>query len=132
MPVLPLIVTVPLLVAKSPALDTAQFNTVPFVTLVVVTVNVIATPSLTDVGVVDTRYVGTGGARLVSLIVIAGLVVTTGVPVILPVRTVTVNVSAPSVAVSARGVTLNEPVFPVMVKLPLVTPKSPELVPIVQ
>ena len=43
------IVTVPLLVSKSPALDTAQFNTVPFVTLVVVTVNVIPTPSLTDV-----------------------------------------------------------------------------------
>ena len=51
---------------------------------------------------------------------------------ILSVLIDTVNVSAPSVAVSAVGLTLKNPALLVMVKLPLVTPKSPAFVPIVQ
>ena len=48
--------------AKSVLLDTAQLYDVPVVTLVVLTVKVIGDPSLTDVEVVDTKYVGTTGA----------------------------------------------------------------------
>ena len=61
-PVLPLIVTVPLLVAKSSALvNTTQYNVVPLATLVVVTLNVRGDPSLTELTVGATIYVGGGG-----------------------------------------------------------------------
>jgi hypothetical protein len=58
--------------------------------------------------------------------VTAVLVATIG-PLTLPVRTKAVNVSAPSVVVSAVGVTENEPVFAVMVNDPELTAKSAAL-----
>ena len=70
-------------------------------------------------------------ATLVSLIVTLLLVATT-LPLIESVLTYTKKVSAPSVVISAVGVTLNEPVLSVIVKLPLVVAKSPALLPIVQ
>ena len=59
-PVLPLITTVPLLVTKSVVLDNDQYSCVASETLVVVTVNVIDAPSLTEVTPCGaaTAYVG--------------------------------------------------------------------------
>ena len=45
----------------------------------------------------------------------------------LPVLIANVNVSAPSVVLSAVGVTVNDPASPVTRKLPDEEPKSPEL-----
>jgi hypothetical protein len=59
-----------------------QYNVVPFVTSVVVTVNVTVDPSFTDVVDGDTEYVG---LRDVSLIVTVELVATI-VPEVDPVR----------------------------------------------
>ena len=60
LPVGTVIVTGPLLVTKSVVFDNAQFNIVPVVTLVVVTLNVNDAPSLTDVAppAAATAYVG--------------------------------------------------------------------------
>ena len=54
--------------------------------------------------------------------------VSTIVPLVLPVLICAWNVSAPSVVVSAVGVTKKEPAFEFTVKLPLEVPKSPAFV----
>ena len=64
---------------------------------------------------------------LVSLIVTV-LDVATTVPPVLPVLTLAANVSAPSVALSADGVTLNVPALLVIAKLPVYVLKSAALV----
>ena len=82
------------------------------------TLNVRLLPSLTLDAAGVMLYVAPGaGVVLVSLIVTELLVATT-VPLVLPVRTDTVNVSAPSVVASAVGVTLNDPALPVIVNDP--------------
>jgi hypothetical protein len=63
----------------------------------------------------------------VSFIVIE-LEVVTIVPLVLTVLTLAVNVSGPSVVLSAIGLIVNDPEFEVIVKLPLETVKSEELV----
>ena len=90
-PVLLVIVKLPLDVAKSDALVTVQYNVVASATLVVVTLNVRATPSFTLLVVGATEYVG--GVVLVSLIVTFC--------VVLNASNDSVNVSAPSVVASA-------------------------------
>ena len=66
-----------------------------------------------------------------SLIVISAEVATT-VPSALPVLTLTVKISAPSDVESSVGVTLNDPVLPEIVKLPIDVLKSPAFELIVQ
>jgi hypothetical protein len=61
-------------------------------------------------------------------LIVTEALVATIVPLVLPVRTATVNVSAPSVVESAVGVTLKVPEFEVTVKLPDDVAKSPALV----
>ena len=90
------------------------------------TVNVNGLPSFTVLVAGVTEYVVLG-VVLVSLIVIV-LDVATTVPLTLPVLILAVNVSAPSVEVSAVGVTVNDPILLVIVKLPVDVPKSPLLV----
>jgi hypothetical protein len=124
LPALLLIVKLPLLVAKSSGLLTVQYNVVPFVTLVVVTLKVSELPSLTLLAAGETEYVGPVD---VSLIVTEPDVATI-VPDVLPVLTLAVNVSAPSVVESAVGVTLKLPALLVIVKLPLLVVKSPAFV----
>jgi hypothetical protein len=125
-PALLLMVKDPLDVPKSPALlCTVQYSVVPSATALVLTLNVPLLPSLILVGIVPNAYVG--APWLVSLMVIALLVATTAPPV-LPVLILTVNVSAPSVVLSAVGVTVNEPALLLMVNDPLDVPKSPALV----
>ena len=68
---------------------------------------------------------------LVSLMVTELLVATT-VPLVEPVLIATVNVSLPSVILSAVGVTVNDPALLLIVNEPDVVPKSPELLAIVQ
>jgi len=63
------------------------------------------------------------GVRLVSFTVILALVATIG-PLVLPVRILTVKVSAPSVVESAVVLILKLPVPVVIVKLPDVAVKS--------
>jgi hypothetical protein len=63
----------------------------------------------------------------VSFIVIE-LEVVTIVPLVLTVLTLAVNVSDPSVVLSAIGLIVNDPEFEVIVKLPLEAVKSEELV----
>ena len=64
---------------------------------------------------------------LVSLIITELLVAST-VPLVLPERIEAVNVSAPSVVVSAVGVTEKEPTLLAIANDPELVPKSPELV----
>jgi hypothetical protein len=92
-------------------------------TPVVVITNVPALPSFILLGVVVNAYVSDGPPRLVSLIVTGDEVATTG-PVTVPDLSSTVNVSAPSVRESARGVTANDPTFAEITKLPVVVAKS--------
>jgi hypothetical protein len=130
-PVLLVIVNEPDVVAKSPALVAiVQYSVVLLATLVVLTLNVPEAPSLILVGIVPKAYVA-AGVREVSLIVTEALVATT-VPLVEPVLMLTVNVSAPSVVVSAVGVTENDPVLLVIVNEPLDVAKSPALVATVQ
>jgi len=99
---------------------------VPLATFVVVTLNGIGLPSSTLVPYPAcgyTLYVG-GGVVLVSLIVIELLVART-VPLVLPERIETVNVSAPSVVKSAVGVTEKDPLLLVILNDPELVPKSP-------
>ena len=72
-------------------------------------------------------WLGEAGVKLVSLIVTELLVATT-VPLTLPVRTDTVNVSLPSVVASAAAVTVNEPALFVIVNEPELAEKSPAAV----
>ena len=128
-PVLFVIVNEPLVVPKSlEFVAIVQYNVVPLDTLVVVTLNVPELPSLIDVGITPNVYVG---SILVSLIVTGKLVATTS-PVTLTFLILTVNVSLPSVVISAVGVTENEPVLFVIANDPLTVEKSPEFVAIVQ
>ena len=90
-PALLVILKLPLDVLKSDALVTVQYNVVASVTLVVVTLNVRATPSFTLLAVGATEYVG--GVTLVSLIVT--------LCVVLSASNDSINVSAPSVDASA-------------------------------
>jgi len=60
LPALLVIVKLPLLVPKSPAFVTVQYNVVPSVTLVVVTLKVSELPSLTLFAAAETEYVGDG------------------------------------------------------------------------
>ena len=92
------------------------------------TLNVPELPSLIDAGITPNAYVG---SVLVSLIVTGALVATTS-PVTLTFLILTVNVSFPSVVISAVGVTEKEPVLFVIVNEPLIVEKSLELVAIVQ
>jgi hypothetical protein len=71
-------------------------------------------------------YVG-GGVRLVSFIVIEVLVASI-VPLVLPERIEAVNVSAPSVVMSAVGVTEKDPLLLVIANDPELVPKSPGFV----
>ena len=87
-------------------------------------------PSLTLATERVSEYVGIGVVE-VSLIV-TELLVACMVPLVDPVRRYTVNVSVPSVVVSAVGLTEKDPVLPLIVNEPLVVPKSPELVAILQ
>ncbi len=64
--------------------------------------------------------IGDQRVKLVSLIVTV-LLVATMVPLTLPVLNDTVNVSAPSVVISAVGVTVNDPALEVIVNEPEVT-----------
>ena len=88
------------------------------------TVNTLSSLTKDDEGVI--LYVG-AGVVLVSLIVTELLVAST-VPLMLPERIEAVNVSLPSVVLSAVGVTENDPEFDVIVNDPELVPKSPELV----
>ena len=125
-PVLLVIVKLPLAVPKSPELFTVQYNVVASVTLVVSTFIVKALPSSTlfAAGVALNVVTAPAGVVLVSLIVIASVVSTT-MPLTLPVLSCIWNVSAPSVVESAEGVTVNEPVLLVIIKLPFDSLKSP-------
>ena len=98
-------------------------------TLVVVSVNVVFSPSVIEAELAASAYdsLPPPGVVLVSLIV-TELDVATIVPPTLPVLTLAVKVSAPSVVASAVGVTLNEPALLVIVKLPVDVPKSPAFV----
>ena len=98
----------------------------PLVIFVPLTLNVKLLPSSTLDAAGDTLYVG-AGVVLVSLIVTELLVAST-VPLMLPERIEAVNVSLPSVVLSAVGVTENDPEFDVIVNDPELVPKSPELV----
>jgi hypothetical protein len=85
----------------------------------VVTVNDPTEPSFIEPGVTVNAYVSTE----VSLTVTDALVTTT-VPEMDTVRILTVNVSAPSVKLSASGPTLNDPVFVFMANDPETALKS--------
>ena len=80
---------------------------------------------MVELNAVVNGYVGAD--TLVSLIVTAELVAMIG-PLVLSVLIDAVNVSAPSVVVSAVGVTEKLPALLVKLKLPLLVPKSPALV----
>ena len=98
----------------------------PLVIFVPLTLNVKLLPSFILDAAGDTLYVG-AGVVLVSLIVTELLVAST-VPLMLPERIEAVNVSLPSVVLSAVGVTENDPEFDVIVNDPELVPKSPKLV----
>src|SRR6056300_56030 len=126
-PALLVITKLPLAILKSPEDETVQYNVVASSTLVVATFIVNALPSSTLSVAGVAVYVGKIiGVVLVSLIVIL-LVVSKTVPLILSDLILTVNVSAPSVVLSAVGVTVKLPVLLVIVKLPLDVPKSDAL-----
>jgi len=107
-----------------------QKSVVPLATFVVLIVNVAELPSFTVVGLLELN-VYVGGVVLVSLIVIEVLVART-VPLVLPERIEAVNVSTPSVVMSANAVTEKAPKFPVIVNEPELTAKSPGFESIVQ
>ena len=97
-------------------------------TLVVVSVNVVFSPSVIEAELAASAYDSPPpGVVLVSLIV-TELDVATIVPLTLTVLTLAVNVSAPSVVASASGVTLNDPALLVITKLPVFAAKSPAFV----
>ena len=87
-------------------------------------------PSSTLLAAGVSVYVGSG-VRLVSVIVIVPLVAST-VPLVLPTRKATVNVSDPSVVASAVGVIENDPLLSSTLTVPLVVAQSPRLSSIVQ
>jgi hypothetical protein len=95
---------------------------VPLVIFVPLTLNVRLLPSSTLDAAGVTLYVG-AGVVLVSLTVTEALV-STIVPLVDPVLILTVNVCEPSVVVSATGLTVNEPVFELIVNDPLTALKS--------
>ena len=116
-PALLFTVKLPLVGVTSVVLLLVQYSVVPLLTLVVLTLKVTLLPSFTLLAFGLTLYVG-AGVWLVSLIVMLLLVATTE-PLILPVRTLAVKVSVPSVSESTRTVVLNVPVLLLIVKLPL-------------
>jgi hypothetical protein len=115
-PLFELMVKLPLPAKKSSGLLTVQYNVVPSGTPWVETLKSAPLPSstLADEGVI---------AYVVSLIVTAPLVALI-VPLTLSVRMLAVKVSDPSVIPSSVGVTIKDPLFEFMVKLPLLTEKS--------
>ena len=115
-PALLLIVTVPEEVPKSPSFVTDQFKTVPFGMFDVPTLIVAADPSSTEEGPVTVLIIGVAGVIDVSLII--NVSVATIVPPCEPVLMVTVAVSAPSVVVSAVGVTEKLPALLLIATVP--------------
>ena len=96
----------------------------PLVIFVPLTLNVKLLPSSTLDAAGDKLYVG-AGVVLLSLIVIVLLVAST-VPLMLPERISTLNVSDPSVVKSGFIDTENEPLLLVIVNDPLTATKSDE------
>ena len=95
----------------------------PLVIYVPLTLNIKLLPSFTLDAAGVTLYVGIG-VVLVSLIVTEVLVASI-VPLILPERIETVNVSGPSVVKSDVGTTLKDPLLLVIKNEPEINAKSP-------